>query len=69
MFYKIIVLKRLKNLEEDTLTGVFLSINLQARDTPTLVLSGEFYEIFNNTYLVEHLRTTFLLQRLLTRKF
>ena len=41
-----------QNLQESTCAGASFLIKTLAQ-----MISGEFYEIFKNTYFVEHLRT------------
>ena len=57
------ILKIPQNSQENTCTGVFFSINLQAackfikKETPVRLFYCEFCENFKNIFFVEHLRT------------
>ena len=37
--------------------GVFPGLQLYQKETPTQLFSGEYCEIFKNTYFEEHLQT------------
>ena len=72
MFYKIIALKtfekfRRKHRYRSVLFNKFAGLRSAIRN-PGLVLSCKFHKMFNNIYVVEHLRTAFLIAKLLTKK-
>ena len=60
IFFKESVLKNFAKFAKSTVKHLrrsLLSSNFVIQETPGLLFSGESYEVFKNTYFVEHLRT------------